>query len=76
MHTCTKYVWEDIHPAGTPLTSPLPPGSLNVMRFVSWLICSELATVKVWLKSIVLGNARVLIGELLAESSMMGLRVA
>lgn len=45
------------------------------MRFVSWLICSELATVKVWLKSIVLGNARVLIGELLAESSMMGLRV-
>lgn len=70
-HEVLKYV----HPAGTPLISLLPPGSLNVMRFVSWLICSELETVRVWLNSIVLGTARVLVGGMLVESSSKGLRV-
>jgi hypothetical protein len=57
-----------LHPAGTPLIWFSAPGKENVIRLVSWLICSVLVTVKVCENNIDFGNVRSLEGAFWAES--------
>jgi hypothetical protein len=60
---------DHLHPAGTPLIWFSPPGRENVIRLVSWLICSVLVTVKVCGNNIDFGNVSSFEGAFWAASS-------